>query len=78
MAAPMDVGNERDHSVLDELGLGRGSAVPGREAVNEARMGTPNRAWAYPRADLGDPDAYPIDPLNDPLAVRDPAVNHRT
>jgi hypothetical protein len=67
-----DVTEERDHSVLDELGLGRGSAVPGRDPVNEPR------ARAYPRADVGDP-AEPLldplaDPLGDPLTRRDPAA----
>ncbi|KND62360.1 hypothetical protein BVER_01555c [Candidatus Burkholderia verschuerenii] len=74
-ATPVE--DERDHSVLDELGLGRGSAVPGREPVNDARM-TP-RARAYPRADVGDPAVEPLldpleDPLGDPLARRDPAA----
>jgi hypothetical protein len=75
--------DERDHSVLDELGLGRGSAVPGREPVNDPVMdkpvSQPMRARSYPRADLGDPAAQPLldpleDPLGDPLTRRDPAA----
>ncbi|WP_277187515.1 hypothetical protein [Caballeronia sp. BR00000012568055] len=67
-----DVTEERDHSVLDELGLGRGSAVPGRDPVDEPR------ARAYPHADVGDP-AEPLldplaDPLGDPMTRRDPAA----
>ena len=66
--------DERDHSVLDELGLGRGSAVPGREPVNDPDM-TPLRARAYPHADVGDPAAvaprdYVSDPADDPLMPR--------
>ncbi|WP_321801521.1 hypothetical protein [Caballeronia sp. J97] len=66
--------NERDHSVLDELGLGRGSAVPGREPVNEPEM-PPSRARAYPHADVDDPAAvtprdYVSDPADDPLMPR--------
>ncbi|SAK69059.1 hypothetical protein AWB79_03648 [Caballeronia hypogeia] len=53
--------DERDHSVLDELGLGRGSAVPGREPVNDPNLNAP-RARAYPRADVGDPAETPLDP----------------
>jgi hypothetical protein len=74
---PTPVEDERDHSVLDELGLGRGSAVPGREPVNDARMAP--RARAYPRADVGDPAVDPLldplaDPLGDPMTRRDPAA----
>ncbi|KMZ13010.1 hypothetical protein BHUM_00739c [Candidatus Burkholderia humilis] len=75
--------DERDHSVLDELGLGRGSAVPGREPVNDPLIdkpvNQPMRARSYPRADLGDPAAQPLidpleDPLEDPMTRRDPAA----
>ncbi len=73
--------DDRDHSVLDELGLGRGSAVPGREPVNDPSMNpaAPSRARAYPRADVGDPAVEPMldpleDPLGDPLAKRDPVT----
>jgi hypothetical protein len=66
--------DDRDHSVLDELGLGRGSAVPGREPVNGPDT-TPMRARAYPHADVGDPAAltprdYVSDPADDPLMPR--------
>ncbi|MCG7404166.1 hypothetical protein [Caballeronia zhejiangensis] len=66
--------DDRDHSVLDELGLGRGSAVPGREPVNDPDQ-TPSRARAYPHADVGDPAAltprdYVSDPADDPLMPR--------
>lgn len=71
---PAAAADDRDHSVLDELGLGRGSAVPGREPVNDPEM-TPSRARAYPRADLGDPAAvtprdYVSDPADDLLMPR--------
>jgi hypothetical protein len=75
---------DRDHSLLDEIGLGSGSAVPGREPVNPANdplaptrasvtgagLGNTgvNRARAYPRTDLGDPA---VDPLADPLVPTD-------
>ncbi|BCQ26051.1 hypothetical protein NK8_42350 [Caballeronia sp. NK8] len=66
--------DDRDHSVLDELGLGRGSGVPGREPVNDPDMAA-TRARAYPRADLGDPAAvtprdYVSDPADDVLMPR--------
>lgn len=68
--------DDREHSLLDELGLGSGSAVPGRAPVNPA--GDPlasaradaNRARAYPHADRGDPSLEPLDPIS-PVA-RDP------
>jgi hypothetical protein len=68
--------DDRAHSVLDELGLGRGSAVPGREPVNDPQVQA-TRARAYPRADAGAPAVEPVldplaDPLGDPLAKRDP------
>jgi hypothetical protein len=73
--------DDRDHSMLDELGLGRGSAVPGRDPVNAP---PPSRADAsrvrtYPRADIGDPAAEPVldplaDPLGNPLTRQDPAT----
>jgi hypothetical protein len=60
----------RDHSLLDELGLGSGSAVPGGAPVNppadplaSARVDA-GRARAYPHADLGDPSLEPLDPLS--------------
>ncbi|SAK70666.1 hypothetical protein AWB78_02798 [Caballeronia calidae] len=62
--------DDRDHSILDELGLGRGSAVPGRDAVNEPDL-TSSRARAYPRADVGDPAEVP---LGDPYSRNDPAT----
>jgi hypothetical protein len=70
--------DDREHSVLDELGLGRGSAVPGRDPVNEPMnepLVTPSRARAYPRADVGDPANvtprdYVSDPADDPLMPR--------
>jgi hypothetical protein len=61
--------DDRDHSLLDELGLGSGSAVPGTAPVNppsdplapvRADVG---RARAYPRADQGDPALDPLDPV---------------
>ncbi|WP_250515703.1 hypothetical protein [Caballeronia sp. INDeC2] len=71
---PATAADDRDHSVLDELGLGRGSAVPGREPVNDPDM-SPMRARAYPRSDVGDPAAvtprdYVSDPADDPLMPR--------
>lgn len=71
--------DDRDHSLLDELGLGSGSAVPGRGPVNPAAdplatARNDSRARAYPRADQGDPAALePVDPL-DPISpvARDP------
>ncbi|SAL75823.1 hypothetical protein AWB71_05101 [Caballeronia peredens] len=74
-AMPAAAVDDRDHSVLDELGLGRGSAVPGRDPVNDPNVTAP-RARAYPRADIGDPAAEPLldplaDPLGDPLTRRD-------
>ncbi|KXV10856.1 hypothetical protein CR51_08435 [Caballeronia megalochromosomata] len=71
---PATAADDRDHSVMDELGLGRGSAVPGREPVNDPTM-TPARARAYPRADVGDPAAvtprdYVSDPADDLLMPR--------
>jgi len=62
--------DNRDHSILDELGLGRGSGVPGTGPVNAPAQDV-SRARAYPRADVGDPA---LDPLADPLAPRDPAT----
>jgi hypothetical protein len=75
---PARAEDERDHSVLDELGLGRGSAVPGREPVNDPALNA-QRARAYPRADFGDPAVEPLldplaDPLGDPLTRRDAAA----
>lgn len=73
--------DDRDHSLLDEIGLGSGSAVPGTEPVNPASdplapsraglVGTPGttRTRAYPRSDLGDPA---VDPLADPAATLRP------
>jgi hypothetical protein len=74
--------DDRDHSVLDELGLGRGSAVPGRDPLNaepSAARADLNRARAYPRADVGDPAVEPVidplgDPLGNPLRPQDPAT----
>ncbi|MDR5817388.1 hypothetical protein QCE62_27675 [Caballeronia sp. LZ033] len=76
--APLRAEDERDHSVLDELGLGRGSAVPGREPVNDPSM-TWSGARAYPRTDASDQAAEPLldplaDPLGDPLTRRDAAA----
>jgi len=76
----------RDHSLLDELGLGSGSGVPGTRPVNEdpayRTTSEVNRARAYPRADVGDPSvtaAQPVldplaDPLGNPLRAQDPAT----
>lgn len=72
-ATTQPASDDRDHSLLDELGLGRGSAVPGREPVNQPRTDAP-RARAYPRADVGDPAVQPvIDPLAGPLG--DPLID---
>lgn len=76
--SPVRAEDERDHSVLDELGLGRGSAVPGREPVNDPSM-TWSGARAYPRTDASDQAAEPLldplaDPLGDPLTRRDAAA----
>jgi hypothetical protein len=68
--------DDRDHSLLDELGLGSGSGVPGRAPVNPAvdsrdmARADSIRARAYPRADLGDPAVDSLDPIS-PVA-RDP------
>jgi hypothetical protein len=72
VAAPDD----RDHSLLDELGLGSGSAVPGRAPVNPAAdplatARADTRARAYPRGNLSEPAAVDsLDPIS-PVA-RDP------
>ncbi|SAK91445.1 hypothetical protein AWB76_06669 [Caballeronia temeraria] len=71
---PATAADDRDHSVLDELGLGRGSAVPGREPVNDPSV-MPSRARAYPHADVGDPASvtprdYVSDPADDVLMPR--------
>ncbi|MDN7182479.1 hypothetical protein M0D69_31565 [Caballeronia sp. SEWSISQ10-4 2] len=61
--------DDRDHSLLDELGLGSGSAVPGRAPVNPpgdplaTARADANRARAYPHADQGDPAVQPLDPI---------------
>ena len=63
-------GDDRDHSLLDELGLGSGSAVPGRTPVNpaadplDAARADANRARAYPHADRDDPAVEPLDPIS--------------
>ncbi|SAL31636.1 hypothetical protein AWB69_02691 [Caballeronia udeis] len=63
-------GDDRDHSLLDELGLGSGSAVPGRAPVNPAAdplvaaRADANRARAYPHADRDDPAVEPLDPIS--------------
>jgi hypothetical protein len=64
---------DRDHSLLDELGLGSGSAVPGRAPVNPAvdpldpvradANRDAYRARAYPHADRDDPSVQPLDPI---------------
>jgi hypothetical protein len=60
----------RDHSLLDELGLGTGSAVPGQAPVNppgdplDPVRADANRARAYPHADRGDPAVQPLDPIS--------------
>ena len=65
--------DQRDHSLLDELGLGSGSAVPGHAPVNppadplDPVRADANRARAYPHADRGDPAVLPLDPIS-PLA----------
>jgi hypothetical protein len=62
--------DQRDHSLLDELGLGSGSAVPGRAPVNPAAdpldpvRADAIRARAYPHADRDDPAVLPIDPIS--------------
>jgi hypothetical protein len=64
----MSADDSRDHSLLDELGLGSGSAAPGRAPVNPAAADT-GRARAYPHADRGDPSLDPISPVaRDPFA----------
>jgi hypothetical protein len=71
--AAASAANDRDHSLLDELGLGSGSAVPGRAPVNPpgdplaSARADANRARAYPRADQGDPAVQPLDPIT-PIA----------
>lgn len=67
--------DDRDHSVLDELGLGRSSTVPGRDPINDPDATPAMRARAYPRADVGDPAEltprdYVSDPADDPLIPR--------
>jgi hypothetical protein len=68
--------DDRDHSLLDELGLGSGSAVPGRAPVNPAAdplatARNETRARAYPRDDLSERAAVDsLDPIS-PVA-RDP------
>jgi hypothetical protein len=65
-----DEANSRDHSLLDELGLGTGSAVPGRAPVNPPEdplapvRADANRARVYPRADRDDPAVAPLDPIS--------------
>ncbi|WP_250500078.1 hypothetical protein [Caballeronia sp. GAWG1-5s-s] len=81
-ATPPTTADDRDHSILDELGLGRGSGVPGRDPVNPPRADVP-RARAYPRSDapVADPVAPPIvDPLAGPLGdpLLDPIGEPRT
>jgi hypothetical protein len=67
---------DREHSLLDELGLGSGSGVPGRAPVNpaldplDAARAESIRARAYPREDIGDPAVDALDPIS-PVA-RDP------
>jgi len=71
--------DSRDHSILDELGLGLGSGVPGKAPVNEPRVDTAPRARAYPRADVGDPAVAPLsDPLVDPVGAPRVDVPART
>jgi hypothetical protein len=69
--APVDdEAASRDHSLLDELGLGTGSAVPGRAPVNPPAdplapvRADANRARAYPHADRDDPAVEPLDPIS--------------
>jgi hypothetical protein len=67
---------DREHSILDELGLGAGRGVPGCGPVNpavdplDAARAESIRARAYPRADVGDPAVDSLDPIS-PVA-RDP------
>jgi hypothetical protein len=62
--------DQRDHSLLDELGLGSGSAVPGRAPVNppadplDPIRADANRARAYPHAGRDDPAVLPLDPIS--------------
>ena len=62
--------DHRDHSLLDELGLGSGSAVPGRAPVNppadplDPVRADAIRARAYPHADRDDPAVLPLDPIS--------------
>jgi hypothetical protein len=62
--------DDRDHSLLDELGLGSGSAVPGRAPVNppadplDPVRADASRARAYPHADRDDPAVQPLDPIS--------------
>ena len=62
--------DSRDHSLLDELGLGTGSAVPGRAPVNPPEdplapvRADANRARIYPHADRDDPAVQPLDPIS--------------
>lgn len=66
--------DERDHSLLDEIGIGSGTAVPGGRPVNPAAdpldpvRAETARSRAYPRTDLNDPA---VDPLADPVAPID-------
>ena len=68
--AAASAADDRDHSLLDELGLGSGSAVPGRAPVNPpgdplaTARADANRARAYPHADQGDPAVQPLDPIS--------------
>ncbi|WP_158939791.1 hypothetical protein [Burkholderia sp. S171] len=69
-----DEAASRDHSLLDELGLGTGSAVPGHAPVNPAvdpldpvRADVnrdASRVRAYPHADRDDPAVRPLDPIS--------------
>ncbi len=78
----------RDHSLLDELGLGSGSAVPGVAPVNPpadpltSTRTDAGRARAYPHADLGDPSLEPLDPfspgMSEPLTGVAPAPSSPT
>jgi hypothetical protein len=68
--AAASAADDRDHSLLDELGLGSGSAVPGRAPVNPpgdplgAAYTDASRARVYPREDRGDPAVQPLDPIS--------------
>jgi hypothetical protein len=68
--------DDRDHSLLDELGLGSGSAVPGHAPVNPAAdplapaRSDANRARAYPQVNREESLAQGLDPIS-PVA-RDP------